>query len=282
MSSDTITIAVLDTLLFLVAVFILYRVYEKRLREVSRRIDETPHTMRAHVEKAIAEHRVQVGGVVQAMGDDLHSRVSERTQTSIDALQQRVDQLAQLFQEYQQSTRTWIEKALESVEKRCIPHAARQSSDELEKIRRFKEELPRWEGKFADLSEKQEELNATVRRLLEQHKVLAEKIQDPSSEEEQKDCARQMTALGQSLARALASARDVFVAGDDAVKDLVKKMSPLFKVCDMCGEVREQLSICLNCGKKYCEDCKGLQIGHCKECAPYYRPLHLEVTETEE
>ena len=67
---------------------------------------------------------------------------------------------------------------------------------------------------------------------------------------------------------------------ETAVKDFLEFISSMYNVCDLCGKTGMDLSVCLNCNKKYCEECKGLQIGHCKECAPSYRPLHIDISET--
>jgi DNA repair exonuclease SbcCD ATPase subunit len=197
----------------------------------------------------------------------------------IDAFQQRLDQLTHTFQDYQQNTRTWLEKTLESMERRWVRAASREPAEDMERIRRFKDEMPRFEEKFTDLAEKNREIATNLKRLSDQHKLLSDKLQEPASEEEQKECRRQITALMLNLGRVLGNSREILADGQDALRAFVGEMAPIFKVCDLCGEVHETLSICLNCGKKYCEICKGLQIGHCKDCAPYYKPLHIEVNE---
>jgi FtsZ-binding cell division protein ZapB len=283
-----IALAAIYVVVFGGVVLLLYRMYEKRLAGLSRRLDETP----ARVDKALGELRgqLQAAGNARAALDArvtefekrLNQALSDNEKTAraaMEAFQQRLDQLTQTFHDYQETSRTWLEKTLEVMAKRWTGAGSREPSEDIEKVRLFKERMPRYEEKFTELADKHRELGLSVKRLIDQHKLLADRMQSAASEEEQKECQRQISALFLSLARTLNNSRDVFAGGEDALGEFVKEMSPLFKVCDLCGDVHEMLSICLNCGKKYCEECKGLQIGHCKECAPYYKPLHIEVNE---
>jgi len=252
--SDEVILAVVIAAVFCAVAFVLYRVYEKRLAEIRRRVDETPSAAQTSV--AIDSFKLK-----------------------IDAFQQRLDHLTQTFQDYQQNTRTWLEKTLETIERRWGRAAGEEPAQDMERIRRFKNEMPRYEEKFVDLAEKNAEIAANLKRLSDQYKLLGEKLQNPGSEEEREECRRQLSALMVNLGRVLGNSSEILIDGEEAIRDFVGEMAPVFKVCDLCGEIHETLSICLNCGKKYCEICKGLQIGHCKECAPYYKPLHMEVNE---
>jgi rubrerythrin len=285
MTTPEIILAIVYVAVFGAALLVFYLIYEKRLEQVAKRLDQTPAELQTRCEKGLAELRAQLISTLHAASDDLNDKIMERVRAagegtaSLSALGARVDQLTQTFHDYQENTRAWLDKTLESMEKHWAGAASREPSKDLEKIRDFKDKMPRFEERLSDLTEKHREHGATVKRLIEQHKLLSEKMQNAASEEEQKENQRQVSALLLSLSRVLNNTREIFAGGEDALEEFAEKMSPLFKVCDLCGYVHETLSICLNCGKKYCEECKGLQIGHCKECAPYYKPLHIEVNE---
>ena len=315
-------LGIIYVVIFFAALAYLYRVFEKRVSEISHRMDETSTLLRERFEKDLSELRAHMDKVQQAAASDFNARIEESariaedatgalkaldarvgefekrldaalvgatrsTRTELDAfsekirtIQNRLQEFAGSLRDHQESTRASVERTLEAMEKRWAAAAADESSEDVNKVRRFKDEMPQFEEKFSELADRHRELSANAKRTLEQHKALAEKIAAAKSDDERKEFLRQATALFQGLGRTVNASRDLFIGGEEALRQLIQEMSPLYKVCEVCNEVRDTLSICLNCGKKYCDECKGLQIGHCKECAPYVKPLHLEVRDT--
>ena len=293
-------LGIIYVVIFFAALAYLYRVFEKRVSEISHRMDKVQQAaasdFNARIEESarIAEDATGALKVLDARVSEFEKRLdaalvgaTRSTRTELDAfsekirtIQSRLQEFAGSLRDHQESARAAVERTLEAMEKRWAAAAADEFSEDVDKVRRFKDGMPQFEEKFSELADRHRELSANAKRTLEQHKALAEKIADAKSDDERKEFLRQSTALFQSLGRTVNASRDLFISGEEALKQLIQEMSPLYKVCEVCNEVRDTLSICLNCGKKYCDECKGLQIGHCKECAPYVKPLHLEVRDT--
>lgn len=277
--------SIIYAVIFVIAAAFLFRVFEKRVGELSRRIDdrariagEITTTLRA-LEARMPEFEKRLDAVFEGAEKSTRAELAAFA-GRIEMLQGRLQEFGQTFRDYQEFTRDSLEKSMEAMEKRFSGAVAREPREEAEKIRRFKDELARYEEKLNELAEKHREAAASAKRMLEQHKALSEKIANAKTDDELKELFRQSASLFQGLGRAGAVSRDLFNGGEEVLRQLLDEMSPLYKVCDICREVQDTLSICLNCGKKYCEECRGLQIGHCKACAPYYKPLHFEVRET--
>jgi methyl-accepting chemotaxis protein len=303
MPSEVI-VSIIYAVVFIVAVAFLYRVFEKRLGEISRRMDDTPAMLQDRFEKGLAEIRAHIGNVQHTMAAEFNDRIEARLaefekrlgavmesaekntradddfSRKIQAFHERLQGFKQEFHDYQESTRTSLERSFEAMERRLSRAAASEPQEDMDKIGRFKAEMPHYEERFGELADRHREVSANAKRILDQHKALSGKIAGAKSEEELKEFLRQSASLFQNLGRAINSSRDLFIGGEEALRQLIQEMSPLYKVCEICNEVHDNLSVCLNCGRKYCDECKGLQIGHCKECAPYVKPLHFEVRET--
>ena len=250
--------------------------YEKRIVETSREIRSQ---MRVEKEKLLTDAektaRVIVDKVTQSAGE--YERTISSNKGRLDEFSNRLDDL----RKYQESMRESLEKALGEAELRWgkfQPGSSKGESD-TDNLRRMKERLPLLEEGLIDYAERCRESNKLLRKLIDQQKSLTEKSGGIKSPEEATAFAKQVKDILQGGGKALNSASEAFGTANSKIQEFVDFISSIYKVCEICDATSSELSVCLSCYRKFCENCKGMQIGHCKECAPSYKPLHIEIKE---
>ena len=250
--------------------------YEKRIVETSR---EIRGQMRAEKERFLAEAEKTAKGIV-----DNVTRTAGGYERTISSNKGRLDEFSNRLgdlRKYQESMRESLEKALGEAELRWArfhPDSDKSESD-TDNLRRMKEQLPLLEEGLIDYAEHCRESNKLLRKLIDQQKSLAEKSGGIKSPEEATAFAKQVRDILQGGGKALNSASEAFGAANSRIQEFVDFISSIYKVCEICDNTSSELSVCLSCYRKFCDDCKGMQIGHCKECAPSYRPLHIDISE---
>ncbi len=142
---------------------------------------------------------------------------------------------------------------------------------------RMRTEMPKLEDKIKQHTLREKELVKDVNALEKQFiqiKELAVSMPEGDNREKLLD---QLGTFHESVSRSLlASERFVGECGE-TLNEVLSNVSPLFHLCDCCGASGDSIFVCLSCGHRYCENCKGVQIGHCLRCAPDAKPLHMEI-----
>ncbi len=185
----------------------------------------------------------------------------------------------QEMQRYQETLRASLEKAIGEAEMRWSKLAAPGEGAAEAHFARLKEKLPLLEESLTDFGETCNELMQGVQRLTEQHKILSEKCEENKTPEETSNLLRQTKALLHNGSKSIETAAEVFNKVSQHVAQFVEFVAGIYKVCDLCKNNAPEVSVCLNCGRKYCDECAGRKIGHCKDCAASYAPLHIDIGE---
>ncbi len=280
--TEILIISAINVGVCLTAIVLLVWMFSRWERRYERRIVETARETRSRMLAEKDRLRAEAEEAARGLSDEVMRSTGDRERT-ISEHTGRLEEFSRRLEDlrkYQDSVRLSLENALRDAEARWRKIFSGADETDESKLAQLKEKLPAFEENLADFAERCRELSDDFRGLIDQHKTLNEKSGGAKSPEEAADIIRRAGALLLDTGKSMDTAGEAFEEVETAVKDFLEFISSMYNICDLCGKAEMDLSVCLNCNKKYCEECKGLQIGHCKACAPSYRPLHIDISET--
>jgi Skp family chaperone for outer membrane proteins len=281
MQDELIIVSVANVAVCAVAIVLMLWMFSRWEKRSTRRTAAASREMRSLVQAEKDRLRTETQEIVRKFFDGFKQSASER-ERAVAANTIRLDEFAKRledFRSYQESIRELLERSRSEMESRLHTILSGASESDAKNYEMLREKLPLLEESLSDFSERCGDLSQSLRRLVEQQKAVSEKSDAARSPEEAVSAVRQARALLVGAGNSLAEAAELLDEADESVREFVRFFQSIFRVCDFCAKSGLELSVCLNCGKKYCDECRGQQIGHCKKCAPSPKPLHIDIGE---